>query len=177
MKEATSAEFNAESKEQVVVFMPEISKTHMGGTMRLGKRRTIFKKAECITRKLYGDVPFVEERHRHRYEVNPALVKQFEEKGMEFVGQDEEGERMEIMELKGHPYFVAVQYHPEYLTRPLRPAPVFTGLILASAGLLEDYLSTGKGVQRYNSSLNVHPATLRLESNTLAAASIKEEAC
>ncbi len=57
------------------------------------------------TGKLYGDVEYVEERHRHRYEINPKLVSRFEEKGMRFVGQDVEGERMEIMELSGKSRF------------------------------------------------------------------------
>lgn len=76
---------------------------------------------------MYGDVPYVEERHRHRFEVNPELVSKFEEKGMMFVGRDDDGKRMEIMELKDHPFFVAVQYHPEFLSRPMRPSPPFYG--------------------------------------------------
>ena len=83
----------------------------------------------------------MEERHRHRYEVNPTLVKEFEDAGMKFVGRDESNERMEIMELSGHPYYVAVQYHPEYLSRPLNPSPPFLGLILASIGKLTPFLS------------------------------------
>ena len=76
---------------------------------------------------MYGDVPYVEERHRHRFEVNPEMVSKFEEKGMMFVGRDDDGKRMEIMELKDHPFFVAVQYHPEFLSRPMRPSPPFYG--------------------------------------------------
>lgn len=72
------------------------------------------------------------ERHRHRYEVNPQLVEPIETVGLEFIGRDETGERMEIAELKGHPYFVGVQYHPEFLSRPLKPAPLFVGLLEAS---------------------------------------------
>lgn len=76
---------------------------------------------------MYGHQDFVEERHRHRYEVNPDLVPQLEEKGMRFVGRDEHNKRMEIMELPDHPFFVGVQYHPEFLSRPLRPSPPFLG--------------------------------------------------
>ena len=72
------------------------------------------------------------ERHRHRYEVNPQLVESIESVGLEFIGRDETGERMEIAELKGHPFFVGVQYHPEFLSRPLKPAPLFVGLLEAS---------------------------------------------
>ena len=66
---ANSAEFDEETPHPVVIFMPEVSKTHMGGTMRLGKRRTILQ-PDCLSAKLYGDVTEVDERHRHRYEVN-----------------------------------------------------------------------------------------------------------
>ena len=84
----------------------------------------------------------VEERHRHRYEVNPDLIDEFESAGMKFVGRDTDtGRRMEIMELEGHPYFVAVQYHPEYLARPLRPSPPFLGLILAAIDKLSTFLA------------------------------------
>jgi len=83
----------------------------------------------------------VDERHRHRYEVNPKVVKELENNGMHFVGTDESNVRMEILELKGHPFFVAVQYHPEYLSRPMRPSAPFLGLILAAVGKLEVFLS------------------------------------
>ena len=76
----------------------------------------------------------MDERHRHRYEVNPNLVPDLEEKGLRFVGKDESGQRMEIVELKGHPYFVAGQFHPEFKSRPGKPSPLFLGLILASSG-------------------------------------------
>jgi CTP synthase len=121
--------------------MPEISKTHMGGTMRLGSRKTIFAKSseDSTIRKLYGGAEVIYERHRHRYEVNPEYVKQLEEKGLSFIGRDEKGERMIVLELADHPYFVATQYHPEYKTRPLKPVPAFLGFVLAAADLLQDY--------------------------------------
>lgn len=74
----------------------------------------------------------IEERHRHRYEINPDYVKQFNDAGLRFVAQDESGKRMEILELDDHPYFVAVQYHPEYLSKPFAPSPPFFGLIKAA---------------------------------------------
>lgn len=93
--------------------------------------------------KLYGSPDFVEERHRHRYEVNPDYVKQMEDAGLLFVATDTEKARMEVIELQNHPYFTAVQFHPEYLTRPLSPSPPFLGLILASTNKLGHYLSRG----------------------------------
>ncbi|KAJ3194808.1 CTP synthase ura7 [Irineochytrium annulatum] len=139
---ANSEELDKDSKNIVVVFMPEISKTHLGGTMRLGDRPTIFTESSVgsITRKLYGNVPVIHERHRHRYEVNPKSVEVLESKGLSFIGHDEKGERMIILENKDHPYFVATQFHPEYKTRPLKPVPVFLGLILAASGMLEGHL-------------------------------------
>lgn len=96
-----------------------------------------------MIQKLYGSVDKVDERHRHRYEVNPEYVEKMEAKGLMFVGHDAEQKRMEVFELKDHPYYVGTQYHPEYLSRPLKPSPPFLGLILASVGRLSTYLSQG----------------------------------
>jgi len=135
--------------------MPEISKTHMGGTMRLGLRPTIFQAntEDSSVRKMYAGAERVWERHRHRYEINPAYVSRLEDSGMRFIGKDEKGERMQIMELRGegamiapessanscstieHPYFVGLQAHPEFCTRPLNPSPPFLGFVAASSGV------------------------------------------
>ncbi|KAF7665342.1 hypothetical protein LDENG_00146380 [Lucifuga dentata] len=141
--DANSTEFNPESEHPVIIDMPEHNPGQMGGTMRLGKRRTIFKSSNSILRKLYGDVDYVDERHRHRFEVNPELKHHFEQKGLHFVGQDVEGERMEVIELDDHCYFVAVQYHPEFTSRPIKPSPPYFGLLLAAAGKLQGFLAKG----------------------------------
>ncbi|XP_038160470.1 CTP synthase 1 [Cyprinodon tularosa] len=141
--DANSTEFDPESKHPVVIDMPEHNPGQMGGTMRLGKRRTIFTTGNSVLRKLYGDAEYVEERHRHRFEVNPELKRHFEDQGFRFVGQDVEGERMEIIELEDHPYFVGVQYHPEFTSRPIKPSPPYLGLLLAAAGKLQSYLQKG----------------------------------
>jgi len=147
-EDATSAEFDENAKRPAIVFMPEISKTHKGGTMRLGKRTTIFVEKNCTIRKLYKDADTVDERHRHRYEVNPDYVPEIESKSqLRFVGKDETGKRMEIAELVGHPYFVGVQYHPEFLSRPLRPSPPFLGLTLAAAKKLDSFLANQKAAK------------------------------
>lgn len=140
-KNSNSSEIDPATPNPVVVFMPEGSTTHKGGTMRLGSRRTILQTVDCISAKLYQTEQYVDERHRHRYEVNPELVPQFEEAGLRFVGKDETGTRMEIVELKGHRFFVAAQFHPEFKSRPFKPSPLFLGLILAAAGRLDNYLS------------------------------------
>ena len=129
---ANSTEFDENVEHAAVVFMPEISKTHLGGTMRLGSRPTLWQVDECKIRSLYGEGDSVDERHRHRYEVNPDLIEQIEAAGLKFVGKDETGQRCEIFELDGHPYFVGVQYHPEFKSRPNRPSPPFLGLLQAA---------------------------------------------
>ncbi|KAJ8438164.1 hypothetical protein Cgig2_033043 [Carnegiea gigantea] len=142
---ANSEEFDAKAPTRVVKFMPEVSRTHMGNTMRLGSRKTLFCTPHCITSKLYGNSEYVNERHRHRYEVNPNLVGALEEAGLKFVGRDETGERMEILELPGHPYYVGVQFHPEFKSRPGRPSAPFLGNVAASHYFLgfSKYLKKG----------------------------------
>lgn len=146
MKDANSVEFDQGTKEKVVIFMPEIEKNKMGGNMRLGARLTKFSDRESKSWKLYqewdkllhsdndggdgGDM--ILERHRHRYEINPEIVDEISTNGLSFVGRDESGERMEILERSDHPYYVACQYHPEFLSRPLHPSPLFVGLLRAA---------------------------------------------
>ncbi|GAU92491.1 hypothetical protein RvY_04567 [Ramazzottius varieornatus] len=146
---ANSFEINPQSPHPVIIEMPEHNTGFYGGTMRLGKRTTVMSRDNSIIRKLYGDADTVEERHRHRYEVNPAYIDQLDKAGMRFVGRDDTGKRMEIMELDkffldgttvSHPYFVGVQFHPEYLSRPLKPSPPYVGLLLAASGKLDDFL-------------------------------------
>lgn len=142
MAGANSTEFDSNTPHPCVIFMPEGSKTHMGGTMRLGSRRTYFQNVDCITAKLYGKSDYVDERHRHRYEVNPTIVEKLEKSRLMFVGKDETGRRMEILELSevDHPYFVGVQFHPEFKSRPGKASAVFLGLILAASGQLKSHL-------------------------------------
>ena len=134
LENANSTEFDENTPNPAVVFMPEISKTHMGGTMRLGTKPTPFLVDDCKMRRLYGGTDHVDERHRHRYEVNPDLIERIEAEGLVYVGKDETGQRCEIMELENHPYYVGTQYHPEFKSRPNRPSPPFLGLLKAAVG-------------------------------------------
>ncbi len=134
---ANSAEFDenlAENYDDAIIFMPEGDRERMGGTMRLGLRETILSEGSTA-RKVYG-LEKVLERHRHRYEVNPAIVPELEAHGLKFVGRntDTSGERMEVVELdvSEHPYFIAAQFHPEFTSRPEKPNPLFYGLLEAS---------------------------------------------
>ncbi|KAF7318363.1 CTP synthase [Mycena chlorophos] len=145
--DASSSEFVADTPSPIVIFMPEISKTHMGGTMRLGLRPTVFEPETekwSRLRKLYGGAGKIWERHRHRYEVNPAYVQRLQESGLVFAGKDEKGERMQVLELPEHPYFVGLQAHPEFCTRPLNPSPPFLGFVSAACGpaVLEEQIET-----------------------------------
>ncbi|GAB4841743.1 hypothetical protein Ancab_022465 [Ancistrocladus abbreviatus] len=83
---------------------------------------------------------YVDERHRWRFEVNPELAGSLEEAGLKFVGKDESGKRMEILELPNHPFYVGVQFHPEFKSRPGRPSALFLGLVLAATAQLQGYL-------------------------------------
>jgi CTP synthase len=148
-KDADSTEFEENTPHAAVMFMPEIDKETMGGTMRLGSRMTKFTHkfpdgAMSTTQLLYGGVETVMERHRHRYEVNPEKVDAIHAGGLLFVGRDETGERMEIAELprSEHPFYVGCQFHPEFLSRPLTPSPPFHGLIMAATGQLDAFIET-----------------------------------
>lgn len=146
MKNATSAEFDENTDTPAIVFMPEISKTHLGGTMRLGSRPSYFQESTewSKLRQLYGGSESVNERHRHRYEVNPEMVTKFDDSDMRFVAKDETHQRMEVFELKNHPYFVGTQYHPEYLSRVLDPSQPILGLVASSAKKLDQVLQMRK---------------------------------
>ena len=145
MQDANSTEFDPKTLQPVVIDMPEHNTGNMGGTMKLRKRRTVFQTESSVLKKLYNaQENFVDESHRHRYEVNPKYTHLFEEKGFNFVGLDDsEGLRTEIMELKDHPYFVGVQFHPEFKSRPLEPSPPYLGLLLASCRKLHSYIEKG----------------------------------
>ena len=137
--DASSEEFHAPNKHNVVIFMPEGSKEIMGGTMRLGTKITNFQPGSewSKVRALYGGGTVMEERHRHRYEVNPDYIEELEKVGLNFIGKDETGKRMEVVELKDHPFFVGVQAHPELTSRVLAPSPTYLGFVAASAGCLD----------------------------------------
>nr|XP_018910266.1 PREDICTED: CTP synthase-like [Bemisia tabaci] len=147
-KDANSTEMDPECKDPVISDMPGHTNIDMGGTMRLGRQTTVFSKEHMdysVVRKLYGNRKEIKERHRHRYEVNQKYLQELESNGLYFVGTDVDGLRMEILELDTdkHPYFIATQFHPEYLSRPMKPSPPFLGFILAATNNLESYLKYG----------------------------------
>jgi len=136
LKEAHTAEVNPKSPHRVIDIMPEqkklLSNNDYGGTMRLGSYPAVIKEG-TLAMKLYGKKS-IDERHRHRYEVNPKYIKKLEEKGVIFSAQSPDKILMEIMELpkSTHPFFIASQFHPEFQSNPFSPHPLFDGLIKAA---------------------------------------------
>ncbi len=130
LKNATSRELDPKAEHLVIDIMPEqvekIKNKDYGGTMRLGAYPAYLKKG-TIARRAYKK-ELVNERHRHRYEVNPEYVKTLEEAGLMFSGVFPDKKLMEIAELpvKKHPFMLGVQFHPELQARPLSPHPIFT---------------------------------------------------
>lgn len=155
LKDANSEEFDPDTAHKAVIFMLEYTKDgKMGGSMRLGARETFLKTKDCMTYNLYGkpESMTITERHRHRYEVNPDMVSDLEKHGLIFVGQDDSGQRQEIIELKDHPFYLGTQYHPEFTSRPSNPNPCFVGLVQAAKNA-RDNVSTPNDVSLDGDSL------------------------
>ena len=136
IKDASTEEINPKAKHLVIGVMPEqrekIANGDMGGTMRLGAWPAELKKGSKLA-KAYKSTS-IEERHRHRYEVNPEYIPQLSDAGLIFSGTSPDGRLMEAIELPEteHPFFLGVQYHPELQARPLAPHPLFTAFIKAA---------------------------------------------
>jgi CTP synthase len=137
LEAANSAEFDPQSPHPVVATMPEqedvvAGERDMGGTMRLGLYPAVLAEGSLV-RRLYG-TEVVHERHRHRYEVNNGYREALEAAGLICSGLSPDGRLVEFVEMRQdeHPFFVATQAHPEFLSRPTRPRPLFAGLIAAA---------------------------------------------
>jgi CTP synthase len=131
LEDANSSEFDRGTEHPVIDLMiDQRSITDLGGTMRLGLYPCVLQKGSKAAA-AYG-VPQVDERHRHRFEFNNSYRKPFEQKGMLFSGLSPDAKLVEIAELTDHPYMVGSQFHPEFLSRPMSPHPLFMGLIKAA---------------------------------------------
>jgi len=129
--EASSTELNPKTKNPVIDMMEEQKKITMkGGTMRLGSYDCKLKKGTKAFN-AYGET-MIEERHRHRYEFNNKYMEQIEEAGLKAVGINPDSGLVEIVELKDHPWFVGVQYHPELKSTVLNPHPLFVKFVEAA---------------------------------------------
>ena len=141
MDNANSTEFDPNTKYPVVALITEwkdesgkvekrSDKSDLGGTMRLGGQLCHLQK-DSLVRKLYGKDDIVE-RHRHRYEVNNNLIKQITDAGLKIAGLSTDNKLVEIVENPNHPWFIGVQFHPEFTSNPRSGHPLFTGFIKAA---------------------------------------------
>lgn len=135
LKGADSKEFDPKAKDPTVILLEEWKTLHgtqkasemLGGTMRLGKY-TARLKPNSLAHKIYGETQ-IDERHRHRYEVNSSYLKVLEKAGLSCTGFSIDGQLPEIIERKDHPFFIAVQFHPEFKARPFASHPIFEAFV------------------------------------------------
>ncbi|HEU5186965.1 MAG TPA: CTP synthase [Candidatus Saccharimonadales bacterium] len=133
LADAQTSEVDPNAKHPVIYIMSDQKgKEATGGTMRLGNYPCVIEPGS-LAEQVFGTQNIVE-RHRHRYEVNQKYLKQYEKAGLVITGRSPNGKLVEIAELRNHPYFIGIQSHPEFLSRPDRPHPLFSGLIRASLG-------------------------------------------
>lgn len=127
---ANTTENEEDCEHEIICILPEQYKIEdMGGTMRLGAMPCKLEKG-TLAYELYGKKK-INERHRHRYELNPEYIETLEENGLKFSGRYPKKEIMEVLELPDHPFFLATQFHPEFKSRPEDPSPPFVGFVKA----------------------------------------------
>ncbi|MBA7617617.1 CTP synthase [subsurface metagenome] len=132
LKQANTTEIDPDCTEPVIDMLPEQKKIEgLGGNMRLGGRDIELKK-QTLAWKLFGKADSVRMRFRHRYEVDPRYIEQLEAAGLVFSGKAPNQPIMQILEISSHPYFCATQAHPCLTSRPLKPQPMFVGLVAAA---------------------------------------------
>ena len=135
LKDANSAEFDLTTKNPVISLMEEQKNiTNYGGTMRLGAWDCILKDGSKV-RNIYHK-EHISERHRHRYEFNNDFLEQVEKAGMIATGKNPKTNLVEVVEIPKHPWFVGVQYHPEYKSTVLKPHPLFVDFVNKNTGKL-----------------------------------------
>ena len=131
IKNANSSEFDEDGSASVVCLMSEQKKVvAKGGTMRLGAYPAEIDKSS-LAYNIYSSVS-IQERHRHRYEINNEFRNQLKANGMIICGTSPDRELVEIVEIKDHPWFLACQFHPEFKSKPLKAHPLFKGFIQAA---------------------------------------------
>jgi CTP synthase len=131
LPEADSTEVNEEAPDKVIYKLRDLlGVDDLGGTMRLGQYACLLEPGS-VAERIYGR-PFIWERHRHRYEFNTQYERLLREHGLRFSGRSPDGKFVEIVEISDHPWFVAVQFHPEFKSKPLQPHPLFASFVAAS---------------------------------------------
>ncbi len=130
LSRANTTEVDPETPDPVIDLLPEQRKvSDLGGTMRLGGH-DVFLTRPSRAYEIYGKNK-IRERHRHRFELNQKYLKRFEEKGLRYTAYSDGGRRAEILELKDHPFYMGTQFHPEYISRPERPEPIYVAFVAA----------------------------------------------
>jgi CTP synthase len=162
LAEANSSEFDPKSKHPVISELPDQKRIEgiMGGTMRLGGQDVVLE-PDSLASFLYDGRPSVRERFRHRYEVEPRYIEALSAAGLTFSGRHPKYPIMQVLELPQsvHPFFIGGQFHPELTSRPLRPQPLFMGLVAA-------------GIRRANPDLPAEAISLRWLRPAPAAAGV-----
>lgn len=131
LKNANSSELDPNTQYSVIDILPEQKKIkELGGTMRLGGHDIEIVEGTKAY-KIYGK-KMIRERHRHRYEVNPKFRKILEDCGLVFSGFSDNGLRVEILEIENHPFYMATQYHPEFVSRPGKPEPIYLNFVMSA---------------------------------------------
>jgi CTP synthase len=130
LREAHSSEFAPQTPHPVIDLMPEQEGREKGGTMRLGSWPCVLRPGS-VAAACYGQ-PEVAERHRHRWEVSPSYAERLDAGGLRLAGNSPDGRLVEIVEVPEHPFFLAVQFHPELKSRPERPHPLFSRFVRAA---------------------------------------------
>jgi CTP synthase len=132
IENANSIEVDEHTSSPLISLMEEQKKiTHLGGTMRLGSWECELTEGSKAS-EIYSNAKIINERHRHRFEVNNQYEKQLEEAGLKATGRNKETQLVEIVELENHPWYVGVQYHPEYKSTVANPHPLFVSFIAAA---------------------------------------------
>jgi len=130
LKGANTTEADPSTPHPVIDLLPEQREvTDLGGTMRLGGHDIHIKQPSRAFDIYKTDK--IRERHRHRFELNQKYLKKFEENGMKYTAFSDNARRAEILELEGHPFYMGTQYHPEYISRPERPEPIYIAFVEA----------------------------------------------
>ena len=176
IKNATSSEFDKKGIS-IVGLMNEWDKDgkkvkgtdkDLGGTMRLGSYDAKLKENSLI-RKIYKSKT-IKERHRHRYEVNISYKEKFEKNGLIFSGLSPDNRLPEIIELKNHPWFIGVQFHPEFKSRPFNPHPLFSSFIKAAKKDMQNKIVNCNGIEIANNkkiTLIAGPCQLESEQHAM----------
>ena len=132
LEDSNSTEIKPDAKNPIVDLLPEQKDvSDMGGSLRLGGHEIKIKQ-DCMAQKIY-DSESINKRHRHRYEINTKYLADFESKGMKFSAESDGGKRMEILEIPSHKFYLGVQFHPEFNSRPGFPEKAFLAFVDAAS--------------------------------------------